>query len=127
LAAAGAARPIADPDEIAQWIVLLLSPVACFMTGAVILLDGDRSSTASRPPPGTDFGLGLALRPTGVPYSQVRAEDRPVSGCSEERPRAVNLGGAADKSRGRVYQEFLDTHGDGSSAESIFTRAREIS
>jgi len=31
---------IAAPDEIAQWIVLLLSPVASFMTGAVIPLDG---------------------------------------------------------------------------------------
>jgi C-7 ketoreductase len=31
---------IADPDEIAQWIVLLLSPVASFMTGAVIPIDG---------------------------------------------------------------------------------------
>jgi NAD(P)-dependent dehydrogenase (short-subunit alcohol dehydrogenase family) len=31
---------IAVPDEIAQWIVLLLSPVASFMTGAVIPLDG---------------------------------------------------------------------------------------
>jgi meso-butanediol dehydrogenase / (S,S)-butanediol dehydrogenase / diacetyl reductase len=31
---------IAAPDEIAQWIVLLLSPVASFLTGAVIPLDG---------------------------------------------------------------------------------------
>jgi NAD(P)-dependent dehydrogenase (short-subunit alcohol dehydrogenase family) len=31
---------IAVPDEIAQWIVLLLSPVASFLTGAVIPLDG---------------------------------------------------------------------------------------
>jgi NAD(P)-dependent dehydrogenase (short-subunit alcohol dehydrogenase family) len=31
---------IGTPDEIARWIVLLLSPVASFMTGAVIPLDG---------------------------------------------------------------------------------------
>jgi NAD(P)-dependent dehydrogenase (short-subunit alcohol dehydrogenase family) len=31
---------IAEPEEIAQWVVLLLSPVASFMTGAVIPLDG---------------------------------------------------------------------------------------
>jgi NAD(P)-dependent dehydrogenase (short-subunit alcohol dehydrogenase family) len=31
---------IAEPEEIARWIVLLLSPVASFMTGAVIPLDG---------------------------------------------------------------------------------------
>ena len=31
---------IGDPDEVAQWIALLLSPVSSFMTGAVIPLDG---------------------------------------------------------------------------------------
>jgi len=31
---------IAAADEVARWIVLLLSPVASFMTGAVIPLDG---------------------------------------------------------------------------------------
>jgi NAD(P)-dependent dehydrogenase (short-subunit alcohol dehydrogenase family) len=31
---------IGTPDEIARWIVLLLSPLASFMTGAVIPLDG---------------------------------------------------------------------------------------
>jgi 3alpha(or 20beta)-hydroxysteroid dehydrogenase len=34
---------IGDPDEIARWIallLLLLSPVSSFMTGAVIPLDG---------------------------------------------------------------------------------------
>jgi N,N-dimethylformamidase len=31
---------IAEPEEIARWIVLLLNPVASFMTGAVIPLDG---------------------------------------------------------------------------------------
>ncbi|HUZ27540.1 MAG TPA: SDR family oxidoreductase [Streptosporangiaceae bacterium] len=31
---------IAAPQEVARWIVLLLSPVASFMTGAVIPLDG---------------------------------------------------------------------------------------
>lgn len=31
---------IASPDEIARWILLLLSPVSSFMTGAVIPLDG---------------------------------------------------------------------------------------
>jgi NAD(P)-dependent dehydrogenase (short-subunit alcohol dehydrogenase family) len=31
---------IGDPDEVARWIALLLSPVSSFMTGAVIPLDG---------------------------------------------------------------------------------------
>jgi C-7 ketoreductase len=31
---------IGRPEEVAQWIVLLLSPVAAFLTGAVIPLDG---------------------------------------------------------------------------------------
>ena len=31
---------IGEPDEVAQWIALLLSPVSSFMTGAVIPLDG---------------------------------------------------------------------------------------
>jgi NAD(P)-dependent dehydrogenase (short-subunit alcohol dehydrogenase family) len=31
---------IGTPDEVARWILLLLSPVASFMTGAVIPLDG---------------------------------------------------------------------------------------
>jgi NAD(P)-dependent dehydrogenase (short-subunit alcohol dehydrogenase family) len=31
---------IGDPDEVARWIALLLSPVSAFMTGAVIPLDG---------------------------------------------------------------------------------------
>jgi NAD(P)-dependent dehydrogenase (short-subunit alcohol dehydrogenase family) len=31
---------IGRPEEVAQWIVLLLSPVASFLTGAVIPLDG---------------------------------------------------------------------------------------
>jgi len=31
---------IGDPDEVARWIALLLSPVSWFMTGAVIPLDG---------------------------------------------------------------------------------------
>jgi C-7 ketoreductase len=31
---------IADPDEIARWIVLLLSPVSSFITGVVIPVDG---------------------------------------------------------------------------------------
>jgi NAD(P)-dependent dehydrogenase (short-subunit alcohol dehydrogenase family) len=31
---------IGAPEEVAQWIALLLSPVASFMTGAVIPLDG---------------------------------------------------------------------------------------
>jgi C-7 ketoreductase len=31
---------IGDPDEIARWIVLLLSPVSGFITGAVIPVDG---------------------------------------------------------------------------------------
>jgi meso-butanediol dehydrogenase / (S,S)-butanediol dehydrogenase / diacetyl reductase len=31
---------IGDPDEIARWIVLLLSPVSSFITGAVIPVDG---------------------------------------------------------------------------------------
>ena len=29
-----------DPYEIARWIVLLLSPVSSFITGAVIPVDG---------------------------------------------------------------------------------------
>ena len=31
---------IGDPNEVARWIALLLSPVSSFMTGAVIPLDG---------------------------------------------------------------------------------------
>jgi NAD(P)-dependent dehydrogenase (short-subunit alcohol dehydrogenase family) len=31
---------IGDPDEVARWIALLLSPVSSFLTGAVIPLDG---------------------------------------------------------------------------------------
>jgi NAD(P)-dependent dehydrogenase (short-subunit alcohol dehydrogenase family) len=31
---------IGDPYEIARWIVLLLSPVSSFLTGAVIPVDG---------------------------------------------------------------------------------------
>jgi NAD(P)-dependent dehydrogenase (short-subunit alcohol dehydrogenase family) len=31
---------IGDPDEIARWIALLLSPVSSFLTGAVIPVDG---------------------------------------------------------------------------------------
>lgn len=31
---------IAAPDEIARWLVLLLSPVSAFVTGAVIPVDG---------------------------------------------------------------------------------------
>jgi NAD(P)-dependent dehydrogenase (short-subunit alcohol dehydrogenase family) len=31
---------IGNPDEVARWIALLLSPVSSFMTGAVIPLDG---------------------------------------------------------------------------------------
>jgi NAD(P)-dependent dehydrogenase (short-subunit alcohol dehydrogenase family) len=31
---------IGEPDEVARWIALLLSPVSSFMTGAVIPLDG---------------------------------------------------------------------------------------
>ena len=31
---------IGAPEEIARWISILLSPVASFMTGAVIPLDG---------------------------------------------------------------------------------------
>jgi meso-butanediol dehydrogenase/(S,S)-butanediol dehydrogenase/diacetyl reductase len=31
---------IGDPEEVARWIALLLSPVSSFMTGAVIPLDG---------------------------------------------------------------------------------------
>ena len=31
---------IGAPEEVALWITLLLSPVASFMTGAVIPLDG---------------------------------------------------------------------------------------
>ncbi len=31
---------IADPDDIARWIVLLLSPASSFITGAVIPVDG---------------------------------------------------------------------------------------
>jgi NAD(P)-dependent dehydrogenase (short-subunit alcohol dehydrogenase family) len=30
------------PEEVALWITLLLSPLASFMTGAVIPLDGAR-------------------------------------------------------------------------------------
>ena len=32
--------PPAPPEEVAVWITLLLSPLASFMTGAVIPLDG---------------------------------------------------------------------------------------
>jgi len=34
---------IGRPEEVAQWITLLLSPVASFMTGAVIPLDGGQA------------------------------------------------------------------------------------
>jgi C-7 ketoreductase len=39
---------IGTPEEVALWITLLLSPLASFMTGAVIPLDGVRSLTVSK-------------------------------------------------------------------------------
>jgi NAD(P)-dependent dehydrogenase (short-subunit alcohol dehydrogenase family) len=39
-APAGPVGRIGAPEEVALWITLLLSPLASFMTGAVIPLDG---------------------------------------------------------------------------------------
>ena len=36
----GGGSGIGAPEEVALWITLLLSPMASFMTGAVIPLDG---------------------------------------------------------------------------------------
>ncbi len=44
-------------EEVALWITLLLSPMASFMTGAVIPLDGVRSLTVS-----SQLGLATAAQ-----------------------------------------------------------------
>ena len=107
------------PEEVALWITLLLSPVASFMTGAVIPLDGGRSLTVSKNEGATEE---LLLRVAWFYYKDELTQDEIAKRLSVSR---ASVGRMLDRAR-KVGLVSINLNADHLNAFEVSRQLRRV-